>query len=204
MAKNNRSGIIGIVREMLSDEHVAGTEQTWTDDELGHLIGNCLIEISERAPCQVIEEVPTVAASKDLDISAIEDLLWIEKVEYPVDQDPKEFHNCSVFGTVLTMDIESAPSVSDEDVNVYCAKVHQLTDEPLTGNTLNPSLERLLVLGVAGQAAINRAQYLINRVNNGGASVPSQLQAWGTTQIQLYRAGLAKAAGNRVSQSYPR
>jgi hypothetical protein len=204
MAKNNRSGILAIVREMLSDEHVAGTDQTWKDDELGKLISGCLIEISERSPYHVIEEVHTVAGSKDLDISAIEDLLWVEYIEYPTGEDPKEFHNCKVFGTTLTMEIDSAPSAADEDVHVYCAKVHQLTDVPLTGNTLNPSLERLLALGVAGQAAINRAQYLINRVNNGGSSVPSQLQAWGTTQIQLYRAGLQKATGNRVSQSYPR
>jgi hypothetical protein len=200
MAKNNRSGIMGIVREMLSDEHVAGTEQTWKDDELGHLISNCLIEISERAPCQVIEEVPTVAGSKELDISALVDLLWVERIEYPTGADPKEFHNCSVFGTTLTMEIDTAPAASDEDVNVYCAKVHKLTDAI---NTLNPVLERLLVLGVAGQAAINRAQYLINRVNNGGANTPSQLQAWGTTQIQLFREGLRKLNKVRVSVLYP-
>jgi hypothetical protein len=90
---------------------------------------------------------------------------------------------------------------TDKVAYLYCAKVHTLTDSE---NTLTPNLERLIILGVAGQAAINRAQSLIDKVNNGGASTPSQLQAWGTTQIQLYRAGLQAAAGNRVSQSYPR
>jgi hypothetical protein len=89
---------------------------------------------------------------------------------------------------------------TDEVAYLYCAKVHTLSD---TASTLNPIMERLLIQGVAGHAAIDRAHALVNRVNVGGSNTPSQLQAWGATQIQLYRAGLNRLAGTRQSQSYP-
>ncbi|MFA5378361.1 MAG: hypothetical protein WC455_21585 [Dehalococcoidia bacterium] len=89
---------------------------------------------------------------------------------------------------------------TDEVAYLYCAKPHTLTE---SASTLNPIMESLLILGTSGQAAINRAQSLIGSVNIGGASTPAQLQAWGATQIQLFRAGLSRLSGNRKSEVYP-
>jgi hypothetical protein len=274
----NRSGIIATVRQKLLDEFASGTTQKWADDELNILLDDCLVEVSQYSPNIVREVLVTLGDSKELDIEDVADLLWIDKVEYPVDQSPRSYcgfypidnktieldtsttpesgasgvlagtvtfnHGSTAVtgsGTTFTSlaagyhikkstgsrwyriaSVTSATALvldevcrettgadtinvtqycTDEVAYLYCAKVHTLTDAV---NTLTPALERLLVLGVAGQAAINRAQSLIDRVNIGGQGTPSQLQAWGTTQIQLYREGLHNLSRTRQSFSYPK
>ena len=146
----NISAVRAIVRQFLNDEFVSGSDQDFKDDELDLYINDCLVEISERKPYEVKETLTTTASSKELDISSIEDLLEVEKIEYKTGQDPPDYRNHSVFGDTLTMDIDFNPS-ADEDVYLYCHKVHQLTE---SSSTLKPRLERLLVNGVVAYAAL--------------------------------------------------
>jgi len=138
-----------IIRQFLNDEFVEGSEQDFTDDELDLYIDDVRTEISERIPYEVKEEL-TTAASRDLDISTIEDLIEVDRVEFPIDNDPRDFRNISVFGTTLTIDIDTKPT-ADEDIYLFCHKVHQLTE---VVNTLSPQLQRLLVAGVVAKASL--------------------------------------------------
>jgi len=273
------SGIRAIIRQKLRDEFAEGIDLEWENDELDILILDCLAEISEHSADVVIEVLTTIAYSKVLDISSIENLLEVEKVEYPIGHDPREYRNVdyldnetieidttltpnaggsgTLTGTVtfatgsatvtgsgtsfsddLAADylirksggtrwyrvysIESATSLtlaepvrsSDNgadtvDLTEYCYgavyltchKLHQLTE---SSSTLQPLLERTLVLGVTGQAAINRSRVLINKVTHGGARTPTEMKAWGVTQLTLYRESLTRLTGARTSTEYPK
>ncbi len=149
MAKN-LSAIRATVRQFLNDEFVSGSDQDFKDDELNLYISDCLVEISERKPYEVKETLTTTASSKELDISSIENLLEVDKIEFRTGQNPPDYRNHGIFGDTLRMDINFSPSAS-EDVYLYCHKVHQLTE---SSSTLDQRLERLLVNGVVAYAAL--------------------------------------------------
>ena len=191
------SGIRAVVRQMLTDELVSSTtDYAWTDDELDLYISDCLTEIAEYKPHRA-KETLTTTASRELNLSAIDDLLEVKKVEYPVDEQPRSFSKFSVWGNVLRMALDSG---AGESVYIYCTKYHSLSD---TVSTLNPTLERLLVLGVSGRAAVAKARTQINAVNIGGAGVASNMQNWGLAQLALYRGGLNSLIIPEMSEEYP-
>lgn len=139
-----------MIRQMLRDEFVSGEAFHFPDDELDLYIGHCLVELSDAVPYEVKETLSTTASSKELDISSIEDLLDVDKIEFRVGNEPPDYHNCSIFGNTLRMKTDLTP-LADEDVYLYCHKVHQLTEE---SSTLNPRLEKVLVDGVIAHAAL--------------------------------------------------
>ncbi|MBA7499058.1 hypothetical protein ES704_01797 [subsurface metagenome] len=194
------SAIRTTVRQFLRDEFKSGEDYKWQDDELDLHIGDCLAEISERRPYEVKETLTTTASSRELDISSIEDLLEVDKVEFRTGQNPPDYRNCSVFGNTLTLDIDFLPSAG-EDVYLYCHKLHQLTED---SSTLSPQIERLLVLGVTARAAIAKAQSHINKMNIGGGRTPAELHRWGVAQLALYRADLRRLARPRTYTEYPK
>jgi hypothetical protein len=271
------SSILAATRQKLRDEFVTGTDLDWQDDELKIIISEYLRDVSLVSPNIVRELLVTTLSSKELNISSITDLMFIQRVEYTTGGNPRNFisfekidndtielktsttpaagssgvlagtvtfNNASTavtgsgtaFATALAAgdhirkstgsrwyrissitsatalvlaeicrettgaDTVNVTQYCKEAVYLFCAKLHTLSD---TTSTLSPQLENLLIIGTAGQAAINRAQELIDKVNTGGASTPSQLQAWGTTQIQLYRDGLRHINRSRQSESYP-
>lgn len=191
----NLPALRGVIRQILDDEYVTGTTQEWDNDELDVHIGQVLIEVSEASPLGVKETVTTTASSKDVSISAIENLLWVSKVEYPVDQSPRAFKKFSVFGTTLTIDCDRLPAAG-ESVYLYCSKLHTLTN---TSSSLSPILEKLIVDGTCAYAALSKARKLENAVNVGGANTPNQLKTWGMERLMLYRQGLSKVT---VPQDY--
>ena len=194
------SAIRDIVRQRLKDEFVSGLALEWEDDELDLLVFDCISEMSKCSPYEVKETLTTTAGSRDLDISSITNLLSVEEIEYKVGSTPKNMRSCSVFGDILTMDIDTSPGDS-EDVYLYCHKLHQLTD---SSSTLKPQLEDTLVLGVCAKAAISKARTLINKINIGGAKTPTEMQAWGTAQLVLYRQELRLITKPRMWKQYPK
>lgn len=194
------SGIRAVARQKLSDE-LKGSDVAykWSDDELDVYISDCLIEMSPYLPYEVKETVTTTASSRELDLSAINDLLEVKEVEYPVDKQPRRFRQFSVFGDDLRMELDTAPSAV-ADVYLYCKKYHSLSD---TASTLNPTLERILVLGVCGQAAIAKARTKINKVNVGGGGVAANFQSWGLAQLALYYEELNKLVVADSFKEYP-
>ena len=81
------------VQQFLRDELDVNAAQDFQPDEIDLHIGEVKDEISERSPRVVKEVLTTIVDSKVLDISSIEDLLEIEKLEYPIGYEPREFRN---------------------------------------------------------------------------------------------------------------
>lgn len=193
------SAIRAIVRQNLRDEFVSGQETDYEDDELDIIIQHTLSEISERRPYEVKETLTTTASSKELDISTIEDLLSIEKLEYPTGNYPRDYRNYNqIDASTIEIDTTLTPGAS-EDVYLYCHKLHQLTEE---SSTLSPQIETTLVLGAVAHAAIGKAQSHINKVSIGGQRTPIDLQNWGLSKLALYMAALRRLAKPRTYTRY--
>jgi hypothetical protein len=194
------AGMIQIIRQKLRDEEQSGKTLVWTEDELRLKIEDVLVELSNASPRIVVETLLTSSASRELDISSIEDLVnggeSIKRVEWPVGYWPKNYRNVEVVGDTLTILTDLLPS-ADEDVYLECEKLH-------TTLTLTRRMERLLVLGVCGYAAIDKSQSMINKILVGGWRSPAQLESWGTRQLSLYREGLNEIAEPRLYVDYPR
>jgi len=150
MATKTLSAVRTIVRKLLRDQFESAEDYDFPDSELDLHIEDCLVEISQRRPYEVKETLTTTASSKELNISSIEDLFEVDKIEFRTGQEPPDYRNCSIFGNTLRMDIDFLPS-ADENVYLYCHKVHQLTEQ---SSTLSPQLESLLVAGVVAKAAV--------------------------------------------------
>jgi len=199
MATKTLSGIRALIRQFLKDEFQSGVPLDWKNDELDLYIQDILSEISERVPYRVKETLTTTASSRELDISSIEDLLSIDKLEYKTGQDPRDYRNFNeIDADTIEIDTTLTPS-ADENVYLYCHKLHQLTE---SSSTLSPQLERILVLGVTAQAAIAKAQSHINEVNIGGTRAPADMQAWGTGKLALYRADLKRLMKPKTYRTY--
>lgn len=196
------STIRATVRQFLQDEFVSGSDYKFPDDELDLCIDDCLVEISLSKPYEVKETLTTTANSKELDISSIENLLEVEKIEFRTGQDPLDYRNCSVFGNILTMDIDFNPSAS-EDVYLYCHKVHQLTE---TSSTLSPQLEKVLIDGAVAKAASNWSNQIRKQITAAISSVSEvntavdSMSARITQAISDLTAGRAKI-GYKVTEA---
>ena len=81
------------VRTYLRDSIGVDVTNDFSDDQIKNIIYDVLVEVSDIAPYQVVETALIVEDSKLLDISAIEDLLEIDKVEYPVGNSPRDYRN---------------------------------------------------------------------------------------------------------------
>jgi len=205
MSSKKLSAIRAIVRQKLRDEFAEGIDQDWKDDELDIYIGECLVEISEVSPYVVKETLKTTASSRELDISSIEDLLndskSIEKLEYPTGKSPRAFRNFKVIdASTIEIDTTLTPA-ADEDVYLYCNKLHQLTEST---STLKSTLESLLVLGATALATIAYAQSIMNTVPMGGSRSPSEMLALGNSQLALYRTRVKRLATARTYEEYPK
>ena len=111
------------IAQMLQD--VSG--DVWPVAELDVHITQGVAEASHYGPRQTKETVSTVASSYDLTLSAEHKrhLLWVERVEYKVDQDPLSFRNFERWGDAVTMQLDSAPAAV-ANARLYLAKRHIL------------------------------------------------------------------------------
>lgn len=201
MSGKNLSAIRAIIRQFIKDEFVSGTDLTWEDDELDLHISDCLGEISEHSPYKFKETLTTTASSRELDISSIDDLLSIDKLEYKTGSYPRNYRNFNeIDESTIEIDTTLLPAAS-ENVYVYCNKLHSLTE---SSSTLKPQHERVLILGVAGKVAIAKSRSLINAVNVGGAGTPKDLHTWGITKLAEYRAELKRLVQPKTYQEYPK
>ena len=135
-------------------------------------------------------------SGRDLDISAITDLLEVEKAEYPTRQYPQNFRNVKVFGDVLTLDVTSEPD-DDEEVFLYCRKTHTLTE---SASSLSPQLEQILVDGVVAKVAQSWCAEQMRK-----DIVPASVrlhQDWADKHWSAYERGLILITKKRVWEFY--
>lgn len=187
MATKTLSAIRTTVRQFLRDEFESAEDYDFPDDEIDLHIAECLVEISDRRPYEVKETLTTTDGSKELDISSIEDFLGLEgehEIEYPTGSEPPNYHNASIFGNTLRMIIDALPG-ADEDVYLYCHKVHQLTEDL---STLSPQLEKVLVDGAVAKVALGWINQVRVQVKAAVASITEVNTAIDTMSARINQA----------------
>ena len=161
-----RVAVRDIVRQFLRDETPPEIEHDFQNDELDLHLAECLIEISERSP---YEEIVTVKSDGTRTVSLVdasgdpiaEDLLEVHKAEYPAGDYPPRYRDVERIGDTVRLKIATEPP-SDEDIYLYCYRVHKLTD---TESTLDPALEGVLIKGGVAKAALAWANEIRRQIS---------------------------------------
>ena len=178
-----------LVRRDLHDEDAANYR--WTDDELDRHILHALKELSEALPYEQKAVMATTANSREISLSTITDRIMVEVVEYPVDEFPKRYQRFALWADTITLLGDEVPDGSN--CNVYYGKLHTLDAET---STIPARLEDLVATGAEGYAAVEWANYAINRVNVGGTITPREFLAWGNEKLKFFTSEL-KRLGRR-------
>ena len=135
-------------------------------------------------------------SAKELDISDIEDLIEVEKAEYPTRQDPQDFRDVSIFGNIVRLNVDTVPDDGDE-IFLYCNKVHSLTEST---STLKANLEKVLVEGVVAKVA--QAWCAEQKRKD---IVPASIQGhqdWADKQLAIYLRNLNLITKKRTWEFY--
>jgi hypothetical protein len=181
--------MITLVRNDLRDTD-SGSYR-WSDAELTRHINRAVAELSESLPQPARSTMPTVAGSRELDISGLNDRITVAAVEFPVGNSPASYQQFFIWGNTLTIVSGSEPDGSN--CNIYYGVLHVLDAQ---GSTLPSWYEDLVAGGAGGHAAIEWAAYAINRVNIGGTMTPKEYLDWGNQRLKSFRQEL-KRLGRR-------
>jgi len=195
----NLSDMRGRLRKDLHDEDTAN--QRWTDSELDRHIQRAVRDFSLSVSLEAKTTLSTTAASRDLSIAGLADLVAVEAVEYPTGDYPPTYVPYSVWLSTLTMLIDAAPA-GVESVNFYYTKLHTLD---ATSSTLPSRFEDVVATGAAAYATLEWASFATNRVNVGGQDVWRDYLTWGQERLAEFESALAEYGRRnavRVRQLY--
>lgn len=168
---------------MRRDLHDEGAAR-WTDTVLQRHLERAIREYSLAAPREVKTVLATAAGSRDLSIAGLTDMVSVAAVEWPVGQYPAEYVRFSIWQSTLSLLTDQLGDGSD--VAVYWLALHAVD-----GSTLPPRDEEVIARGAAGYAALEWANFAINRVNIAGADTAAQYLAWGQAAVRSFEERLA-------------
>jgi len=174
-----------IVRRDLKDEE-AGNYR-WSNDELDRHISRAVKELSEAVPLPARALLPTTPGSRDIDISCLEERVNIEAVEYPVGRFPPSYQQFSLWGDIISLAVSEAPDGSN--ICIYYGRLHTLDN---SGSTLPAATEARGAAGAAGYAALEQADFDINRSNAGGTGTAKDFESWGEERLKYFRSELRR------------
>ncbi len=180
----DRDDLRGRLRVELHDED--SDNYRWTDAVLNRHLDRAVRELSQVWPRERLSTLETVAGTREIDIDALEDLVRVEAVEWPVGEYPPVYVQWSLYQALLTLLTETEPAAV-EDVRVYWGSLH-LVDA--SQSTLPVVAEDAVVTGASGYAALEWANFAINRANIAGSGAVDDYRAYGNAQLQSFQEGL--------------
>lgn len=186
-----------LVRRDLRDEDPQ--QQRWADYVLDRHIERALREFSLAVPRPAVADLTTTPGSRDLSLAPLADRVAVEAVEYPVGLYPASYVRFSLWGDTLTLLVDPA---SADGVRVYYGRLHALD---VTSCSVPAALEDVVAAGAAAYAALEWAQYTVNRVNAGGDDVWRRYLVWGQERLARFHEALARHgrhAGVRARRLY--
>lgn len=169
--------------------------------QIRNQMDQALREIAQYSPPNVSKATVTFGSTaRELSISAISNLLWVEQIEYPVDYYPKRYRVFQRRGSTVVLDLDFVPS-SGDTAYVWYRVPHTVSGT--TTNTLDPEQERILIELTAGQLMINNAISKVNTVNTGGGATWKDFQQWGERKVAKAMEDLRAIAEPRVKVDWP-
>jgi hypothetical protein len=187
-----------MVRRDLKDED--SSNYRWQDNEVERAIARAVAELSRYVPSEMKSTIATVDGSRDIDISDLTDRVCVDRVEFPIDEVPRQFQRFTVYADTITLigDVEG----DGKNCYVYWGKVHTLDADE---STVPGYLEDVLALGAAAYAVLSQAQYRVDAAGFGGEQADRDYLNWGNAMLkgftfQLKRFG--KGRKLKISQFY--
>ncbi len=168
------------VRKDLDDQDAANYR--WTDLVLNRHILRAVQMYQEVSPRDVIVTIAAVEGQRTYSLAAYADLIAVVRVEYPAGDYPPNWVPWELFGTDLTVLVATAPKAG-EDIKVYYTGSHTCTEGSAT---IPAEDEHVVTLGAGAFAAVEWANYAINRVN-ASPQVVDQYRRWGENRLREFR-----------------
>ena len=188
----NLNDMRAIVRRDLHDEDA--NNYRWTNDELDRHITHAVKDYSEAIPYEQKAVKATTAGSREIDIASLSDRIVVEAVEYPVGNFPRRYQRFALWGDIITLLGDETQDGSN--AYIYYGKLHTLGT---TSSTIAAQHEDLIAAGAGGYAAVEWAEYAVNRVNLGGTTTAAELLGWGREKLDFFRRELKRLGRkNRV------
>jgi len=164
--------------------------QLWSDTEIENMIQRVVGEYSLRAPIEQQDDVATAAADREIDISALADLIKVVSVEFPIDQTPPFYQRFQYWAGHLTMPVEGDAT----DARIRWLRRHEIT---VTSTTVPDEHQELLILGATGYLAMSISVYTVDRATISGERATINYRDWGKERLQRYEAQLKSIAWSR-------
>jgi hypothetical protein len=179
-----------LVRRDLKDED--SSNYRWQDNEIERAIARALAELARYVPREMKSTIATTDGSRDIDISTLTDRVSVDRVEFPIDETPRQFQRFSVYQDTLTLvgDAEG----DGANCYIYWGKIHTLD---ATTCTLPAYLEDILALGAAAYAVLAQTQYRTDTAGFGGEQADRDYQTWGNAMLKEFKSQLKRFGKDR-------
>jgi hypothetical protein len=194
----NLSDMRTLVRRDLKDEDASNYR--WQDNEIDRAIGRAVAELSRYVLREMKSTIATVDDSREIDISSLTDRVSVDKIEFPIDETPRQYQRFSVYRDTLTL--IGGVKGDGEDCYVFWSKVHTLDGST---STIPSYLEDVLALGATAYAVLAQTQYRVDVAGHGGEQADRDYQSWGAAMLKEFKAQLKRFGRGRklkISQFY--
>jgi hypothetical protein len=194
----NLSDMRTLVRRDLKDEDPSNYR--WQDNEIDRAIGRAVAELSRYVLREMKSTIATVDDSREIDISSLTDRVSVDKIEFPIDETPRQYQRFSVYRDTLTL--IGGVKGDGEDCYVFWSKVHTLDGST---STIPSYLEDVLALGATAYAVLAQTQYRVDVAGHGGEQADRDYQSWGAAMLKEFKAQLKRFGRGRklkISQFY--
>ena len=182
----------GLVRRDLKDED--SSNYRWTDDEIDRAVVRAVSEYSLYLPRQMKSTLATVDDSIEIDISSLTDRISVDRVEFPISNEPKTFTRVEVYQDILTF-LETQGD--GENCYIYWSAVHSIG---AASSTIPTRHEHLIALGAAAYATLSQSQYATNKSAIGGENVDRDYLYWARGRLMEFQKAIKKE-GRVVKQT---
>jgi len=167
----------------------------WATDDVDEAIRQAIDEYSRTRPLHSITTLTVSAGTRELDVSAISNLLGVDRVWYPYTavspEHPPPWRNSEYWRDAGLLYFPDEGELSAGDVvRIFYSTLQTLSGlDGATATTIPVEDELLLIKGAAGFAATGRSVDLMEQVTH-DRLMPQQVRAWGLSKLQEFRAGL--------------
>src|SRR4030042_771165 len=187
-----------LVRRDLKDEDAANYR--WQDNEIDRALSRALAELSRYVPREMKNTIATVDDSRAISISTLTDRVSVDRVEFPIDEHPRQFQRFVVYVDTITLigDVEG----DGKNCYIFWSCLHTLDG---VGSTIPSYLEDVLTLGADAYAVLAQAQYRTDTAGFGGEQADRDYQTWGNAMLKEFKSQLKRFGKTRklkVGQFY--
>ena len=180
------------VREDLQDTD--SQNYRWTDDEVDGAIARVVMEYSVQAPIEQQDDIATTDGATEIDISALEELVKVESVEFPIGESPSHMQHIEYWAGQLFMQDKG----DGTDARVRWLKKHTLDGD---STTIPTEHEEIIVLGATGYLAMSASANTVDRAFIAGQYGTTSYRAWGIERLKRYDQKLrGLGQGSRVTR----